>query len=114
VSEAVQYLPPYLYVPALTILVSLFGAATAIIAYFLKDFKHRQETKNAEQDRAIEKIKDDIAEFKAALPHNYVLREDFIRSIAGLDVKIDRMARDVANISKTLARLAGGKSDAGE
>ncbi|MEW6423162.1 MAG: hypothetical protein AB1523_00200 [Bacillota bacterium] len=110
-SEAVQALPPAMLLPALLIVTSLLGTATLIIGYFLKDWKAAQKEKDAAQDQAIEGVRKDIADFKAALPHHYVLRDDFIRAVAGLDLKMDRMAREVSEINKSLARLLGGISD---
>jgi len=44
------------------------------------------------QDEKIEGIKDDLHAFKAALPQQYVLRDDFIRVMTGFDAKLDRLA----------------------
>jgi len=43
------------------------------------------------------------------LPLQYVLRDDFLRSISALDTKIDRMSGEVSAISKNIAKLTGGE-----
>lgn len=110
-STAALTLPNSLYLPALIILVSLLGSAVLIIGFFVRYWMGNQEKKDDAQDKAIDSIRQDVADFKATLPRDYVLRDDFIRAVAGLDLKMDRVARDVSEISKSLARLLGGKDD---
>ncbi|AEG60030.1 hypothetical protein [Desulforamulus ruminis] len=106
-----EQLPANILLPSLLIVVSLLSSAVGIIGYFLKDIKCNQERKDAKQDQVIEDIKNDFAEFKASLPHNYVLRDDFIRVSSGIELKIDRVSRDIGEINKGLAELIGGMSD---
>jgi uncharacterized protein YoxC len=103
-----ENLSPQLYVPAIVILISLLSAAVGIIGYFLKDLKANQREKDITQDRVIEGVKDSLAEFKAVLPRQYVLRDDFIRAIAGLDSKIETVFQEVCEINKNLSRITGG------
>lgn len=110
-TEAMQYLPPTLYFPALMIAVSLLGSAVLIIGFFVRYWMNNQEKKDKEQDEEIKSLRDDLADFKATLPRDYVLRDDFIRAVAGLELKVDRIGRDVGSISKGLARLLGGKDE---
>lgn len=107
-SEAVQVMPSNLYFPALLIAVSLLGSAVLIIGFFVRYWMTSQEKKDEAQDQEIKSLRDDLTDFKASLPLDYVLRDDFIRAVASLDLKVDRIARDVGEISKGLARLLGG------
>ena len=103
-----ENLSPQLYVPAVIILVSLLSAATGIIGYFLKDLKSSQKEKDMTQDQTIKEVSDKLAELKTVLPRQYVLRDDFIRAIAGLDSKIEVVFQEVCEINKNLNRIAGG------
>lgn len=107
-SEAVQVMPSSLYFPALLIAVSLLGSAVLIIGFFVRYWMTNQEKKDEAQDKEIKDLRGDLADFKASLPLEYALRDDFIRAVASLDLKVDRIARDVGEISKGLARLLGG------
>ncbi|WP_288908007.1 hypothetical protein [uncultured Selenomonas sp.] len=51
----------------------------------------------------------EIETLRSALPLQYVLRDDFLRSISALDTKIDRMSGEVSSISKNIAKLTGGE-----
>lgn len=110
-SGAMEAMPSAMLLPALLIAVSLLGSAVLIIGFFVRYWMNAQEKKDDSQDRAIDGIRQDISSFKAMLPREYVLRDDFIREISGLHYKMDRVARDVANISKLLAKLLGGKEE---
>ncbi|MCL6612615.1 MAG: hypothetical protein K6T66_13860 [Peptococcaceae bacterium] len=104
-----EQLPPSLLVAALTITISFLSAAVGIIGYFLRDIKSSQKEKDSTQDKAIQDVKDDLADFKAMIPVKYVQRDDFIRVVAGLDAKIDKMYSEVGEINKNLNKLIGGK-----
>ncbi len=103
-----ENLSPELYVPAIIILVSLLSAAIGIIGYFLKDLKSNQKEKDMAQDQMIKETRDNLADFKAAIPRQYVLRDDFIRAIAGLDSKIEIVFQEVCEINKNISKIAGG------
>lgn len=104
-----ENLSPGLYIPAIVILLSLLSAAVGIIGYFLKDIKASQKEKDQQQDRLLDDIKDDLNDFKSSLPRQYVLRDDFIRAVAGLDAKMDNVTREIGEINKNLSKLIGGK-----
>lgn len=108
-----EQLPVSLLIPALTITISFLSAAVGIIGYFLKDIKSSQKEKDASQDKAIEAVKDDLSDFKALIPRQYVHRDDFIRVVTGLDAKIDKIFSEVGDINKNLNKLLGGKQSNG-
>lgn len=101
-------LPSNLYPAASTILFGLLCAALGVIGYFLKDIRQEIKAKGQEQDKKIEAIRDDMTTLKESLPQKYVLRDDFVRAIAGLDNKIDSMFKEVSEMNKSLNRLIGG------
>ncbi len=104
-------LPTSLYPVAATILFGLLCTALGMIAYFLKEMRNDIKEKNQTQDQKIEAIKQDVSALKEDLPLKYVLRDDFIRAIAGLDRKMDLMGKEMTLISNGLNQLIGGKRD---
>lgn len=104
-----EQLPASVIAAGVTITISLLSAAVGIIGYFLKDIKSSQKEKDSSQDKAIEAVKDDLADFKAQIPRQYVHRDDFIRVVTGLDSKIDKIFSEVGDINKNLNKLLGGK-----
>ncbi len=94
-----------------TIGMTIFGIATGVIGYFLKDIRSSIKEKQVNQDKKIEDVVKDLASFKAEMPKEYVLRDDFIREVSGLHLKIDRIGRDISKISKAVAKLSGGCND---
>lgn len=107
-SEAAQALPPSLYLPALLIAVCLLGSCVLIIGFFVRYWMAAQEKKDAAQDQAIEHVRQNIADFKAIIPRQYVHKDDFIRVSTGLDAKIDKVYSEVSEIGKNLNKLIGG------
>lgn len=104
-------LPTSLYPAAATILFGLLCSALGIIGFFLKDIRQQLKEENQQQDLKIEAIKQDVASLREDLPLKYVLRDDFVRAIAGLDHKMDRMGREVSLISNSLNQLIGKRDE---
>jgi septal ring factor EnvC (AmiA/AmiB activator) len=61
-----------------------------------------------EQADEIKEVRDDLNHFKAQVPHQYVMREDFIRSVSVLDHKMDRFGEELTTLNKNVSRLLGG------
>ncbi|SHJ59960.1 hypothetical protein [Desulfofundulus thermosubterraneus] len=101
-------LPSELYRPVATLLYTLLCVAMGIIAYFLRDIRQSVKEKQQEQDQKIDGIQKDLNVIRETLPQRYVLRDDFIRAIAGLDNKVDNIGKEVSEINKALNRLIGG------
>ncbi|MDZ4042900.1 MAG: hypothetical protein U1D96_05320 [Eubacteriales bacterium] len=101
-------LPVDLYKPATVLLFGLLCAALGIIGYFLRDIRQAVKEKHAEQDKKIEAVERDVRRLSETLPQKYVLRDDFVRAIAGMDNKIDNIFKEVSEINKSLNRLIGG------
>lgn len=81
------------------VLVAILGASVAIAAWLVRDKLRTQE----EQQRMLAR---QIDQFKMDLPRSYVLRDDFIRTIASLDTKMDRIVDVVGEIRENVARLS--------
>ena len=71
---------------------------TGIIAYFLKETKKNSDEKLCENKSAIhdtkvnlEEFKKEFQDFKSELPMVYVLRDDFIRAMATVEKKLDKI-----------------------
>jgi uncharacterized membrane-anchored protein YhcB (DUF1043 family) len=82
--------------------------AIGVIGYFLKDYKNATKEKQKALEDEIAKVKDDLVKLATTLPLNYTLRDDFLRAITSLDMKVDTIARDVGEVSKNLSKLVGG------
>ena len=94
----------------------------AVIAFFLKDLKKRNDDDHIEFGRKIEKVKtesdtkidairENVNNFIATLPHNYVLRDDFLRAISSMDMKMDKIAMDVGELNKNVSKLLAGGTE---
>lgn len=65
--------------------------AVGLIAYLLRDLKKTFEDKVQKNSTDIEAVKKDLNDLKADLPFVYVMREDFIRAMANVEVKLDKI-----------------------
>lgn len=101
-------LPTDFYQPVSVVLIALLSAMLGIIAYFIKDIRASVNNQLTENKKEIQDVKDDLADFKATLPHTYVMREDFIRAVASLDHKVDTIGREITEINKNIGKLLGG------
>lgn len=97
----------------------VLGIIIALIAFFLKDLKKQNDDKHRELGDGIEKAKEDFktendkireeyTKLITSLPHTYVLRDDFLRAITCLEMKVDTIARDIGELNKNVSQLAGG------
>lgn len=82
--------------------------AVGVIGYFLKDYKTSTREKQKALEDEITKVREDLTKLVTTLPLNFTLRDDFLRAITSLDMKIDTIARDVGEVSKNLSKLVGG------
>lgn len=73
-----------------------------IIAFFLRDYRGSIERRFDEQAAKVEKVVDDLHDFKAALPQIYVLRDDFVRAMTGFDHKLDRQWEAIQQVRREI------------
>ncbi|MFD1805570.1 hypothetical protein ACFSAV_04140 [Pasteurella oralis] len=74
-----------------------FGFAKILVAQFQSSLRERHNN----QQRVNEKVEDlekELNQLKVALPHNYVLREDYIRGQTILEAKLDALYEKIDNI----------------
>jgi flagellar basal body-associated protein FliL len=102
--------PSTLYPLIIVILVALLLTTLGLVGWFLREMRESFRTEQKTQQQDIDKVRDDLAEFKASLPHQYVLRDDYVRTMINFDRKLDSMARDISSINK----IIGGGTAKGE
>lgn len=57
----------------------------------LESIKKESETRDKENDKKIEEVKQELSDLKADLPLIYVTREDYIRTLNNVDNKLDKI-----------------------
>ncbi len=100
-----------LYKVAVGALIGILSSGIGIISYFLKDTRAKIDKNIEENEKQVEKLRDDFAAFRAFLPREFVMRDDFIRSQASLDNKMDTISRDILDIKENLGKLFGGEGN---
>ena len=80
----------------------MIGIGSTMFGIILHQSREIRAALNKEVHKEIEAL-------RSGLPLQYVLRDDFLRSISALDTKIDRMSGEVSAISKNIAKLTGGE-----
>jgi uncharacterized protein Yka (UPF0111/DUF47 family) len=90
-----------------TVSIAILSALLAIIGYLLADIKKTLKEDINDHENEIEGIKKEFSEFKAGLPRQYVMRDDFLRSINTLDHKIDKVTDTIGEMNKTLSKMLG-------
>lgn len=88
------------------VLLIVLSSALAVIGYFLRDLKKTMISKDAEQDRAIEKLKDEFHNFRTSMPETYVLRQDWIRELTVFQKKIDDQSGKIDGQNTKLIKIA--------
>lgn len=90
------------------ILLTILSLALTIIGYFIKDIRQNLKDTQSKHEQEITKVRDDLTSLITSLPHTYVLRDDFLRVISCLEMKVDTIGRDVGELNKNVSRLVGG------
>ncbi len=100
-------------VTTLGIIVSILLAGIGWILYGiwinLKTFQTAQDQrfKNAEQN--ISEIRNNFSDFKLFVPQNYVMRDDYIRTIATFDHKLDSLTKTISGMAQDLNRICADR-----
>ena len=84
----------------------VIGCGIAIIGYFLRDMRETLNKQIAKQDERIDKIVQNLVDLREELPMKYVLRDDFLRAVSGLDNRIDSGFKEISKQIQN--RLKGG------
>jgi len=90
------------------ILLMVLSATLAALGYLVQDIRGALKQRQEKQEEATELLSKELSDFKAAMPRQYVLREDFIRTTATLEAKIDRVDTNIKEIKEAIAKLVGG------
>lgn len=61
------------------------------VAYFLKATREQIDRDMSERKKETDKLRDELTEMKSSLPRTYVLRDDYIRTMADFGRKLDRL-----------------------
>jgi len=72
--------------------------AVGIIGFFIKRTLSHLEKASEQQGKRLDKLEDDYHKTLEALPLNYVLRDDFIRTVARLDDKLDKILDKISEL----------------
>jgi len=67
-----------------------------------KELKDSDEKLAKELRAKDEKLADDLTQFKTKLPHQYVLRDDFIRILTSFDHKLDAQVEALNKIQASI------------
>ncbi|MED1851848.1 hypothetical protein P4V33_09300 [Brevibacillus borstelensis] len=62
-----------------------------IVAYFLRRLDRQIMDNDRDRKREIDELRNDFDEMKEKMPFTYVLREDYIRSMAAFGNKLDKI-----------------------
>ena len=83
---------------------TLTGLAIGVLAYFIKDLKKTID-KRIEQnaaairrtDQRVDNLEEKFAEYRERVASKFVQKEEFIRAIATMDTKLDKIYDRVAD-----------------
>lgn len=90
------------------------GVLVSLVLWQMRELRSSLKERISEQGQDLKELRDDLNRFKAAVPHQYVLREDFVRAVATLEQKIDRLGEHLGELNRNVARLVvGGDERAG-
>lgn len=75
----------------------VLGILLGCVGFYIKGLKS-DLTKN----------QDDLQDLRNSLPREFVYRDDFLRVVANLDTKVDRLTVDISHMSENIAKLVAG------
>ena len=92
-----------------SVMIGIGSTMFGIILHQSREIRAALNKEVKENRDHLPEVHKEIETLRSALPLQYVLRDDFLRSISALDTKIDRMSGEVSSISKNIAKLTGGE-----
>ncbi len=83
--------------PELTMMILnlILTVLVGLLMFFLKGFQRSIRDRFKEDQERIEKIETELHAFKEKMPEKYVLRDDWLRTMAAFDAKLDRIQEAV-------------------
>ncbi|MBI5328867.1 MAG: hypothetical protein HZB80_11365 [Deltaproteobacteria bacterium] len=76
-------------------LMTIIGAGIAMIGYFLKSLHREIKSRFIAAEQKTDRVERDFMEFKTQLPKQYVLKDDYIRTISGVEYKLDSLDKKI-------------------
>lgn len=70
---------------------SFIGGLLLVIAYFLKRYEKSIDEALKQHKQETDTLRQEIYRMQSALPQSYVFREDYIRTMADFNRKLDRL-----------------------
>lgn len=90
----------------ISIVISFIGFLVAMIGVLLKGLKESLDKQVNAQDGKIEKLSAQLSDMREKMPLQFVLRDDFVRAISGLDNRLDK---GLTTISRQIQELMNQK-----
>lgn len=84
-------IPPDLYPLVIVLLLSVASSLAGAVIWFLVDMRNSIRERFVQIEQRINHVEGDLQQFKGSIPQVYVMRDDFIRALASLDRKIDKV-----------------------
>lgn len=93
-----------------TFAISTIGTIlVGIILNMLYEMRSTNNKRMENHENKLDILQKDIETMRSTMPVQYVLRDDFLRSVSNLDTKVDRMTADIAEINKNIGKIVGGE-----
>jgi uncharacterized membrane-anchored protein YhcB (DUF1043 family) len=99
---------PSEYAPIILIIVlPVVSLLMGMVGYLLKDIRSSLRENEKDQKQELETLKKDLANFKTQVAHQYVHKDDYIRTIASFDKKMDDVVEKISELNKSVSELLG-------
>lgn len=96
------------YAPIILIIaLPVFSLMLGVVGYFLKDIRASINKSQEDQKGEIKELQNDLTKFKMTVAHQYVLKDDYIRTIASFDKKMDDVVDKISEINRSIIELLG-------
>lgn len=70
---------------------SFIGGLLLVVAYFLKRYEKQIDRSLEQHKQETDELRRELHSIQAMLPQSYVFREDYIRTMADFNRKLDRL-----------------------
>lgn len=95
------------------IVISVLSVAIGIVGTLMKVLWSQHNQKEQAQDASIKDLRKELDK----LPFVYVMREDFVRAVTGLDMKMDTVSKDLKDLRTEVVEVIkalGGEATHGK
>lgn len=99
---------PSEYAPIILIIVlPVVGVLMGMVGFLLKDIRSSLKESEKDQKQELETLKRELGNFKTQVAHQYVHKDDYIRTTASFDKKMDDVFEAVNELNKNVSVLLG-------